>query len=177
MKPINDDYGHDAGDRVLTAVGRILGGMVHGNDNVVRWGGDEFVVVHACSDLDSAAELAERARHTVANHRFMIANKVSVRTSCSIGFALYPFVRAVPNLLGWEDVLRIADAALYRAKSRRNAWVGWSGRRAVPDLSERIFADPDAAEAEGLIRTHSSTAVSGETIEMLLQRPRATRSR
>lgn len=177
MKPINDDYGHDAGDRVLTAVGRILAGHIHGSDNVVRWGGDEFVIAHACSDLDAAAELAERARNAIANHRFMIANKASVRTSASIGFALYPFVRAVPNLLGWEDVLRVADAALYRAKSRRNAWVGWSGRRAVPDLCDRIFADPDAAQSEGLIKARLSNAVSGETIEMLLQRPRASHGR
>ena len=177
MKPINDDYGHDAGDRVLTAVGRILRDSIRGADNVVRWGGDEFVVVHACNDLDAAAALAERLRHAVAHHRFMIANKASVRTSCSIGFALYPFVRAVPDLLGWEDVLRVADAALYRAKCRRNAWVGWSGRRAVPELCDKIFADPDGAELDNLIKVRSSDAVSGETIEMLLQRPRATRSR
>jgi diguanylate cyclase (GGDEF)-like protein len=177
MKPINDDYGHEAGDRVLTAIGGILSEFLHGSGNVVRWGGDEFVVVQGCSDLDAAAELAERVRHTVANHRFLIGNKVSARTSVSIGFALYPFVRAVPGLLGWEDVLRIADAALYRAKSRRNAWVGWSGRRAVPDLCDRIFADPDAAEADHLIKSRTSTAVTGETLEMLLQRPRATRGR
>jgi diguanylate cyclase (GGDEF)-like protein len=176
MKPINDDYGHDAGDRVLTGVGRILQEAIRGSDNVVRWGGDEFVVVHACSDLDAAADLAEQLRHTIANHRFMIGNKASVRTSCSIGFALYPFVRAVPDLLGWEDVLRVADAALYRAKCRRNAWVGWSGRRAEPNLCERIFADPDGAVNENLVKVRASDTVSGETIEMLLQRPRANRS-
>jgi diguanylate cyclase (GGDEF)-like protein len=177
MKPINDDYGHDAGDRVLTGIGRILQESMRGADNIVRWGGDEFVVVHACSDLDSAAALAEHLRDTIANHRFAIGNKVSVRTSCSIGFALYPFVRAVPDLLGWEDVLRIADAALYRAKCRRNAWVGWSGRRAEPDLCERIFADPEAAQHENLIEVRTSDATSGETIELLLQRPRASRAR
>jgi diguanylate cyclase (GGDEF)-like protein len=175
MKPINDDYGHDAGDRVLTGVSSILRESMHGSDTVVRWGGDEFVVVHGCSDLDAAADYAERIRHAVAHHRFLIGNKVSARTSCSIGFALYPFVRAVPALMSWEEVLRVADAALYRAKSRRNAWVGWSGRRAMPDLSDRIFADPDAAEAEQLIKARASNAVSGETIEMLLRRPRASR--
>jgi GGDEF domain-containing protein len=162
---------------VLTSIGRILRECIRGSDNVVRWGGDEFVLVHACSDLDAAAQVAEHLRHTIANHRFIIGNKVAVRTSCSIGFALYPFVRAVPDLLGWEDVLRVADAALYRAKSRRNAWVGWSGRRAEPNLCERIFADPDAAQLDNLIKVRSSDAVSGETIEMLLQRPRASRTR
>jgi diguanylate cyclase (GGDEF)-like protein len=174
MKPINDEHGHDAGDRVLIGVGRILRDSIRGCDNVVRWGGDEFVVVHACNDLDAAAALAEHMRHAVAHHRFTIAGKVSARTSCSIGFALYPFVRAAPGLVGWEDVLRIADGALYRAKGRRNAWVGWSGRRAVADLCERVLADPDAAQAGQLIRARTSNAVSGETIEMLLRRPRAS---
>jgi len=74
-------------------------------------------------------------------------------------------------LLTWEEVLRLADAALYRAKSRRNAWVGWSGRRAAPDLATRVAADPESAELENLIRACSSDVTSGETIDLLLRRP------
>src|SRR5262249_14274031 len=57
LKPINDEYGHEAGDRVLSRVSHILRDCLHGIDTVVRWGGDEFVVVHSCNDLESAAEL------------------------------------------------------------------------------------------------------------------------
>src|SRR5882724_10509809 len=57
LKPINDEYGHEAGDRVLSRVSHILRDCLHGLDTVVRWGGDEFVVVHSCDSLEAAAEL------------------------------------------------------------------------------------------------------------------------
>jgi diguanylate cyclase (GGDEF)-like protein len=171
LKPINDQHGHDAGDRVLIHVSRILRDCLPGHDTVVRWGGDEFVVVHACSGVEAASELAERIRTAVSTHRYRLAGSSIARTSCSIGFAMYPFVRAVPGLLTWEEVLRLADAALYRAKNRRNAWVGWSGRKAAPDLATRVTADPEAAETDNIIRTCSSDVTSEETIDLLLRRP------
>ena len=177
LKPINDEYGHEGGDSVLIHVSRILRDCLHGLDTVVRWGGDEFVVVHSCNNLEAASELAERIRIAVSTHRYRLTGTSVARTSCSIGFAMYPFVRAVPGLLTWEEVLRLADAALYRAKTRRNAWVGWSGRKAAPDLATRIVADPEGAEADNLIRTCSSEVASGETIELLLRRSRGSRAR
>jgi diguanylate cyclase (GGDEF)-like protein len=171
LKPINDEHGHEAGDRVLVHVSRILRDCLQGLDAVVRWGGDEFVIVHSCNNLDVASELAERIRIAVSKHRYRLTGSSVARTSCSVGFALYPFVRAVPGLLSWEEVLRLTDAALYRAKSRRNAWVGWSGRKAAPDLATLVTADPEAAEIDNLIRSCSSEAASGETIELLLRRP------
>ncbi len=170
LKPINDEHGHEAGDRVLVHVSRILRDCLQGVDAVVRWGGDEFVVVHACSNLEAASELAERIRIAVSTHRYRLTGSSIARTSCSVGFAMYPFVRAVPGLLGWEEVLRLADAALYRAKSRRNAWVGWSGRKVAPDLAALVTADPEAAELDNIIRSCSSEVTSGETIELLLRR-------
>jgi diguanylate cyclase (GGDEF)-like protein len=173
LKPINDEYGHEAGDRVLTQVSRILKDCVHGLDTVVRWGGDEFVIVHSCNDIEAAAELAERIRIAVSTHRYRLTGASIARTSCSIGLAMYPFVRTAPGLLTWEEVLRLADAALYRAKTRRNAWVGWSGCKVAPDLATRIADDPESAEHENLIETYSSSVTSGETIDLILRRPAA----
>jgi diguanylate cyclase (GGDEF)-like protein len=177
MKPVNDEFGHDAGDRVLKRVAEILRDSVTGADAVIRWGGDEFLVLHACDDIDAAAVLAERMRYAVAKHRYHIGRSAVARTSCSLGFALYPFVRAAPGLVTWEDVIRLADAALYRAKSRRNAWVGWSGVTATPHLVNRIVGDPDTAEQEGFLETRVSEATTGETIELFLRRPAAMRGR
>ena len=171
LKPINDEYGHEGGDRVLIHVSRILRDCLHGLDTVVRWGGDEFVIVHSCNNLEAASDLAERIRVAVSTHRYRLIGSSIARTSCSIGFAMYPFVRAAPGVLTWEEVLRLADTALYRAKSRRNAWVGWSGRRAAPDLATLVSADPEAAELDNIIRSCSSDVTSGETIELLLRRP------
>ena len=118
-----------------------------------------------------AADLAERLRSAIAKNRYHIGRTAVARTSCSLGFALYPFVRAAPGLVTWEDVIRLADAALYRAKSRRNAWVGWGGVTAVPHLVNRIVGDPDAAEQEGFLETRVSEAATGETIELFLRKP------
>lgn len=171
LKPINDEYGHEAGDRVLSRASHIIRDCLHGLDTVVRWGGDEFVIMHSCNSLEAAAELAERIRVAVSTHRYRIPASSIARTSCSIGFAMYPFVREAPGMLTWEEVLRLADAALYRAKCRRNAWVGWSGCKAISDLATIITADPEEAEFEHIIRTCSSDVTSGETIDMLLRRP------
>src|SRR5262249_47339464 len=130
-----------------------------------------FVVVHACNNLEAASELAERIRIAVSTHRYRLTGSSIARTSCSIGFAMYPFVRAAPGQLTWEEVLRLAGAPPYRAKSPPKAWVGWSGRKAVPELAMRVASDPEAAEVENVIRTCSSDVTSGETIELLLRRP------
>src|SRR5260221_5529731 len=52
MKPINDQYGHEAGDQVLEQIATLLRDRLRDTDRVVRWGGDEFVIVRTPSDLD-----------------------------------------------------------------------------------------------------------------------------
>src|SRR5262249_13838959 len=150
LKPINDEHGHEAGDRVLEGVATALRDALRPGDRVVRWGGDEFVVMRVDTDLEDTSALAERIRSTLASRQFEVAG-ASVRTSCSIGFALHPFVIGSPQVLDWEQVLHLADLALYRAKARRNEWLGWSGRRAaasMPDLAAVLAAQMDP-EGEG----------------------------
>jgi diguanylate cyclase (GGDEF)-like protein len=177
MKPVNDEFGHDAGDRVLKRVAEILRDSVASTDAVVRWGGDEFLVLHACEGIDAAAAVAERLRFAISKHRYHVGGNAVARTSCSLGFALHPFVPSAPGLVTWEEVVRLADAALYRAKSRRNAWVGWGGITPVPHLMSRIVADPDAAERGGYLETRVSDTTTGETIEIYLRRPADLRGR
>jgi diguanylate cyclase (GGDEF)-like protein len=174
LKPINDELGHEAGDHVLVGVSAILRQHLRETDTLVRWGGDEFVLVHTCTDLDAAAAFAERMRSAVSQYRFTLPSSQVARTSCSIGFALYPFVDQAPDLLDWTGVLRLADSALYRAKRKRNAWVGWSGCAARTDIEARLLKDADRAAAERIIDARESQAATEETIEILL---RAKRSR
>lgn len=175
LKPINDDQGHEAGDRVLAGVGKILRDTINNGDILVRWGGDEFVLVHACSSFEEAAGFAERARTAVSRNRFALRGNAVARTSCSIGFAMYPFEPAAGPGLSWEDVLALADGALYRSKIRRNAWVGWRGKGTAADLRARVLADPAAAENEGLIEVRVSAATTSETVDLLLKQARASR--
>lgn len=174
LKPINDQHGHDAGDRVLTEVAAILSQCVRGSDLVVRWGGDEFVAVHAVSDLDDAAALAERVRHSISARRFPVGGSVTGRTTCSIGFALYPFVAEPFPQLGWERVLSVADANLYKAKGTRNAWVGCCGAPGMTDVAELATLaehDLEAAEQKRFVEVRRSAAANDETLERLVRLP------
>ncbi len=77
------------------------------------------------TDRDAAAHLAGRIKQTVADHRFELGHGDTVRLTCSIGFTFFPFMPSAPNLFSWEQVLDMADQALYRAKQAgRDRWVG-----------------------------------------------------
>jgi diguanylate cyclase (GGDEF)-like protein len=125
FKAVNDSLGHAAGDRVLLQVRDILESACRKSDTVIRWGGDEFLVIARDSDRSHAEQLSERIRRDIEAHFFDVGVEEPERLTCSIGFAHYPFVQGGKSPLGWEQVVAIADRALYVAKkSSRNAWVG-----------------------------------------------------
>jgi diguanylate cyclase (GGDEF)-like protein len=125
FKPVNDTCGHAAGDKLLLEVRDVLLEACRQSDTVIRWGGDEFLVIGRYSDSSQAEALAERIRASMANKVFSIGSGQVARTTCSIGMASYPFIRSKPDMLEWEQVLSLADAAMYRSKASRNAWVSF----------------------------------------------------
>ncbi len=133
FKPINDTCGHAAGDRVLLQVRDVLEQACRSSDVVIRWGGDEFLVVGRVGDLDGVEVVAERVRAMIENTTFDLGDGQVAHITCSIGFTCYP--ASTPTLLGLslEQVVSLADRALYAAKKAgRNAWVGLLG---VPGAS------------------------------------------
>ena len=144
---------------VLERVSTLLRKCVRSTDRIVRWGGDEFVIVRTPSDIDDAACLAEEIRTKIAELRFQVADSCSVHTTVSIGFACYPFVAEAPSWATWEEVLHLADMALYRAKVGRDAWLGWCGLpRAArqTELFRLMSADPKSAMRDGYIDVRAS---------------------
>jgi diguanylate cyclase (GGDEF)-like protein len=132
FKKINDTHGHDAGDRALLQVCDILTHCCRSSDTVIRWGGDEFLIVGHSKDRMATEHLAERLRSELVGHTYSLGNGVTGKLSGSIGFAHYPFMPLVPGLLHWESVVGIADQAAYLAKQKqRNAWVGIYNRATV----------------------------------------------
>ncbi len=127
FKPINDTYGHAAGDQMLLQVRDVLLAACRRSDFVVRWGGDEFVVIAKQAIPGESEALAERIRSRIAAHSFLLEDGQIVRTTCSIGFAQYPLFRGKDDDSGLDQILGLADSLMYEAKKRRNAWAGLLG--------------------------------------------------
>jgi diguanylate cyclase (GGDEF)-like protein len=167
FKTINDSAGHAAGDAVLRQVRDLLKAVSRSSDIIVRWGGDEFLLVARDLSGERLSELAERIRAEVGKQVFEIGEGRVVRTTCSLGFACYPFFREQLDALSWEQVISVADRALYVAKaSGRNAWVGFHpGLTALPiqGLFSSICHGPQQLVREGTLRVSSSVA-DGRTL-------------
>jgi diguanylate cyclase (GGDEF)-like protein len=163
FKAVNDQHGHDAGDRVLEHTADILREVCRESDFVVRWGGEEFLVVSRYVDRRGAATLAERIRGAIDQHTFDVGGGVSVSQTCSIGFASFPFVEEHPQTHTWQEVLNIADRMLYLAKEiGRDGWAGVSeavGGEPGDDLPRRIIEDFSGCLTRGEIRCQTSRAL------------------
>ena len=131
FKLINDTYGHDAGDRALIQVRNVLESTCRWADTIIRWGGDEFMIVGDHTSARAAEQLAERLRCELSEHQYQLGDGQVGRLSGSIGFAMYPFSPLKKSsLLTWEQVVAVADHAAYAAKKNgRNGWVGVYGTR------------------------------------------------
>jgi diguanylate cyclase (GGDEF)-like protein/PAS domain S-box-containing protein len=110
FKPVNDQFGHDAGDHLLREVAQRLRDCVRGIDTVARLGGDEFVLL--LGNLESVIECEHALDRTLATlaRPFLIEGK-EIRISGSLGVALYP-----SDDVDAETLLRHADLAMYEAK-------------------------------------------------------------
>ncbi len=125
FKRLNDGYGHQVGDEVLVAVATRLRGVLRERDTLVRWGGEEFLLLAREARLEDATGLAERVRQAVCATPVPLGNGQSVTVTCSVGFAPWPLSAAWPALGDWEQSVSLADRALYAAKAAgKNAWVG-----------------------------------------------------
>lgn len=111
FKPINDTYGHDAGDKVLQELGARIRSNTRSIDLCCRTGGEEFVLVLPSTGLDPAEHIAERLRKSVASKPFLIGPQQSVPVTISIGLA---GLDSVSDSL--EQLMKRADSALYAAK-------------------------------------------------------------
>lgn len=134
FKKINDTYGHAAGDRALVQVRDVLRTSTRESDIIIRWGGDEFLIVGQSEGLDGVQLLAERIRNSIREHSYMVGDGNVGYVAASIGFAHYPFNAANPRMLTWERVVALADQAAY--VSKRNGGNAWTSFVATDQAGE-----------------------------------------
>jgi diguanylate cyclase (GGDEF)-like protein len=125
FKEVNDVHGHPAGDRLLQRVAERLGKVVRKSDVLVRWGGEEFLIMSRSADPSGTPAFCQRILDIMASEAFDLGHGVRVRKTCSVGWAPFPWSRGVYEALCAEETIELADTALYRAKSGgRNQGVG-----------------------------------------------------
>ncbi len=120
FKPVNDQHGHVAGDRILRAVGQILSEKVRDTDSVARYGGEEFAILLPGCDLREAVRLAEMLRHALAELRVPGRDGRPVRITASLGVTICErqHTEAMDLATLVEDLVHAADQALYRSKNQ-----------------------------------------------------------
>ena len=112
FKKINDTYGHQNGNIVLSKIGKIILSNVRRADVPVRYGGEELAVLLPNSNLDGTKKCAETLRSLIEKEDFFMTNKGPLRVTVSIGVVSFPST----NISSAEEMIKSADTALYTAK-------------------------------------------------------------
>lgn len=132
FKMVNDTHGHDAGDAVLKVVARILREAVRSSDLVIRFGGEEFLIILQDAVVEDAGRIAESIRSTIAETKITVGDVILQKT-ISIGISCFPD----DSETFWQAV-KFADIALYQAKER--------GRNRVVHFDQTMWSNNDNNE-------------------------------
>jgi diguanylate cyclase (GGDEF)-like protein len=112
FKQVNDTHGHDVGDRILTETSVILKNTVRDSDIVIRFGGEEFLVLLLDVAAGDSMLVAEKIRLGIEKMKVIVGDQV-VQKTISIGVAEFP-----GDTDGFWQTIKYADVALYRAKDQ-----------------------------------------------------------
>jgi len=153
FKTVNDRYGHQAGDHLLIEVSRRMKETLRASDLIVRWGGEEFLVMIKDDDFEGALNLSKKLLDCIGSTGFQLLDN-HINVTISIGYCGLPIMIDLPDCLKWEDAVNLADAALYIAKgSGRNRSVGinMEANKLTSQICRQIKENFQAAIDSGLI--------------------------
>ena len=152
FKEVNDRYGHDAGDLVLVEIAQRLNSVVRESDFLIRWGGEEFLVVCRSAEREDAPHMAERILQAISYPALDLGLERRLRRTCSVGWAPFPWLPPASADLSVDEVLRLADRGLYLAKQNgRNQAIGLVPSSLMPTRPDKHFRLEQLLE-DGLIR-------------------------
>ena len=174
FKAVNDSLGHASGDRVLQQVAQVLGQLVRTGDYVARWGGEEFLIVFRPMQNRNLPILGERIRNAIAQHRFAVGTEEPLALTCSVGLVECPLYRDARGSMGWEQVVELADRALYFVKNHgRNGWASFRPRVGgdLVELAQALATDPAGQVAQGRVQLLASSNLTGVPAPPAAPRP------
>ncbi|QHV01129.1 sensor domain-containing diguanylate cyclase [Synechocystis sp. CACIAM 05] len=111
FKHFNDSLGHDAGDRILAAIGTLLKNNIRTSDVACRYGGEEITIILPDATMEEASQKAEFLRQAIAEMKIEYSGKIVNSVTASFGVACYP-----DHGETGQEIIQIADKALYDAK-------------------------------------------------------------
>ncbi len=116
FKQINDQYGNSAGDSCIQQVAGLLIRETRGSDYVVRFAGEEFVLVLRDIQTELVAQFSYRLNELIDKSVYSLPDGHRTRLTCSVGYAIYPLELLGGQLINWEISLQLAEMALYHVK-------------------------------------------------------------
>jgi diguanylate cyclase (GGDEF)-like protein len=161
FKSVNDRYGHNAGDRFLKEVGRVLKEHMRDSDVLVRYAGDEFIAILPKTSYEQARQFSYRLQDGVEATDLDVGIGTMLKVGISLGLASYPMAGQT-----LETLLMAADKNMYEDKARRKGRKRGHGDSYQPSLFE-----PEGADAEAPGETGSTSATGSGDVVPLPGRP------
>jgi len=156
FKAVNDTHGHDAGDALLRSFAELLKDCARTADIVVRWGGEEFLVLLPGTGRKGTTAFCERLRARTERQDFELPDGTQKRITCSAGHVSFPFYEEPGFELTLEQLVSLADLALYHAKhnGRNRCTCALPGSRKPTSREEasKILASHEEAASGGWLR-------------------------
>lgn len=132
FKEVNDTYGHLAGDNVLVSVSNVLKKMLRADDYIVRWGGEEFLIILNNTKPEYLEVFSRKVIDAVKETPLKLSANQTIYKTCSLGYVKMPLDISNPDLLNLEQTINLSDYALYCAKENgRNCAAHFQLKRQV----------------------------------------------
>jgi diguanylate cyclase (GGDEF)-like protein len=153
FKRINDQYGHSGGDVVLQELARRLKAVTRASDMVIRWGGEELLLLLRNMDPEIQTDYVSRILKAIAEEPIEYQGQ-SITVTATGGFIQLPFDGMPEEDIDWEKALHIADMALYIGKTHgRNRAIGILGlNRPFEEIRDTLTDDLATAVEKGLVK-------------------------
>lgn len=156
FKHINDHYGHAAGDAVLIEISQRLQALCQESELLIRWGGEEFLIVLQRPQQDDIDQFCQTLLHKVSELPVLFEGK-EIPVTISGGFINLPFAGVPEHQFNWERVLQVADMALYLSKVNGRNQINLVTGLNVPfaDAEPHLQSDLSGAIRENMIQLHT----------------------